>query len=352
MGHHPNPCPTSSDRVAWRTGNSRRAANTRRPKNELRLILASLSVSLASLALAWNGTAHAISAEMALQDLTPRTRQRVEALLKVGVDPSWHDIRIASTWADAHRTERNGPWHYINFFFRKDGKPVQNKPLEENVVWAIDKFSAQIADPKLPQAERAQALRYLIHFVGDVHQPLHATALESEQFPTGDRGGNDYRILAPRGFPSNVTNLHRLWDLGCGAFLVPNRPGEEGWEEDVAVRRAEIEKMFPRAKLASYLRVHSAEMWARESFSSARHFVYTTPMNQEPSVAYLRRGREISQRRLALSAYRLADLLNRKLDPPPAARRAAPPRTPPAAPRQSGTSGSGPARSSTRPSGG
>jgi hypothetical protein len=123
-------------------------------------------------------------AAVAETQLNTTARQAIAELLQEGGDEKTRDLLGAACWADDTKTDKNGPWHYINFHFRHDGQPSENEPLEENVVWAISKFADAMADPNLPAAQRADAIRYVLHFVGDVHQPLHTVALAEDSTAT------------------------------------------------------------------------------------------------------------------------------------------------------------------------
>lgn len=77
--------------------------------------------------------------------------------------------------------------------------------------------------PQVPPPAPPAQLRFLVHFVGDLHQPLHAATMYSAEFPDGDLGGNYYKIQVPGS--SYTTNLHSFWDSGAGnAWKNPVRP--------------------------------------------------------------------------------------------------------------------------------
>lgn len=262
---------------------------------------------------AWIETGHMVVAEIAERHLTPQARARAAELAKIGTDERTSTFVTCSVWADDFRTDKDRTWHYINIYFRKDGKPVKGKPLEENVVWAIRKFTKVLEDPKSSKEQQAEALRYLVHFVGDAHQPLHAVSFESDQLPDGDRGGNSFQIAPVSGWSERpLTNLHALWDFGCGEFTPTRRPLNEQGRTKIKRIADEIEKEFPRSKIAGLSRTDPMA-WARESFEIAKDFAYDLTPGKEVSKEYLARGRKHSRERAAAAGYRLADLLNRLL---------------------------------------
>lgn len=132
--------------------------------------------------------------------LTPKARTQVQLLLSQ--EPG-QDLASISTWADKHRSPTTAPLHYINFP-RGDCAYQESRDCPEGrcVVGAIHKQAAVLAS-NAPHEARLLALKYLVHFVGDVHQPLHAGFLD-------DKGGNTYQLQAfMRG-----SNLHAVWDSG------------------------------------------------------------------------------------------------------------------------------------------
>jgi hypothetical protein len=259
-------------------------------------------------AFAWNSVGHRVIATIALENLLPSVKAEADRLLAAAPNGASTDFVTVSTWADETRTRENGPWHYIDYYFRSDGQPATHKPDEQNVVWAIAKFSQVLGDKTKPDAERAEALRFLIHFVGDIHQPLHATARETAEHPEGDRGGNSFRIETPTNLsdmPRPPHNLHSLWDLGGGLFLNESPEAIHGQAESLMHK-------YPRRSLPK-LADPKPNDWALESFAIDKEFVYTTPENKAPDMPYIIKSQQISAERVTMAGYRLADLLNRLL---------------------------------------
>ena len=170
------------------------------------------------------------------------------------------------------------------------------------------------ADRRRPDADRAEALRFLVHFVGDVHQPLHATARDSVAHPEGDRGGNDFDILSPplfRGVPRLPKNLHALWDAGVGLFRYDATPLTAETRRQIAVQAETLTAALPRPMFWRELRRERPDEWAKESFEGAKRVAYRLPENSMPTDAYLRDAQALAARRVVLAGYRLADLINR-----------------------------------------
>jgi hypothetical protein len=273
---------------------------------------------LSASAHAWNATGHMVIACIAERNLKTEVRLEAERLLKIGATDRAYDFITAAPWADDVRTQRQetGPWHYVDFHFRTDGKRTSMKPDAENALVAIDRMLAILKDRSKPELERADALRYIIHFVGDIHQPLHTTARDTDQFPEGDRGGNELKIQTPLIFSREArppTNLHALWDRGVGLFPDVERPltpqGRLLIETQAVTLMAALPS--PGAIPAPQMR---PELWALEGHEYAKRIVYRIENGEEPTLGYIRLGQSLAARRAVMAGYRLAQLLNRSLE--------------------------------------
>ena len=157
---------------------------------------------------AWGNEGHQIIALIAADRLTPAARSEVADLL--GGDAR-NSMDSASMWADYIRLTRpeTAPWHYVNIEIAAGGyNAATDCPAENCVVAQVEKDARIIADHQLAKPVRAEALRFLIHFVGDLHQPLHCA-------DNRDRGGNEVGVL----IGAEQTNLHAVWDTDVVAAL-------------------------------------------------------------------------------------------------------------------------------------
>ena len=149
---------------------------------------------------AWGSQGHQVVAGLALAQLTPKARAEVDRLL--AQEPGETLVSI-STWADEHKNPTTARWHYVNF--PRDScnfDAARDCPDGQCLVAAIERQTAVLLS-NAPDEKRLNALKYLVHLVGDVYQPLHAGYLD-------DKGGNKYQLQAfMRG-----SNLHALWDSG------------------------------------------------------------------------------------------------------------------------------------------
>lgn len=165
-----------------------------------RLLILPLLLST-QLALAWSQTGHRAAADVAERFLSPEARMAVREILGA------EDLARASTWPDFMRAdpsefwqEQAGPWHYVTIPPDKHYHEV-GAPEEGDAYTALQQFSEWVLDTERSMEERALALRFIVHIVADLHQPLHVGN-------GSDRGGNDFAV-AWFGEPSN---LHRVWD--------------------------------------------------------------------------------------------------------------------------------------------
>ena len=230
---------------------------------------------------AWGCKGHQTVALIAEKHLTPEARQLVQKLLGDNpIDPKlkrWcgnatTDLMVdASTWPDDVRNERkNGPWHYIDIPRGKHkGDLAEYCGSEGCVTRAIEEQRAILKDKSADPLKRAEAIRYLIHFVGDMHQPLHAIT-------NADNGGNCVPVKYLRHEPlanslhpeheDYSPNLHQVWDTEIV---------ERDMEISNPFRYAdELDEKF-HTEIASWeaAGIH-ADNWAWESHERAETAVY------------------------------------------------------------------------------
>jgi S1/P1 Nuclease len=175
-------------------------------------------------ALAWGDDGHKVVALIAQSFLDKDVLKQVNALLAADTDSlTAHDIASAATWADKFRDantggarQRTSQWHFVDIeinapnldaacFNRPSipsGTVASDGPAADCVVDKIQEFADELANPATDHEEQVVALKFLLHFVGDLHQPLHSS-------DDRDRGGNNKKVSAA-GFKAG--NLHHFWD--------------------------------------------------------------------------------------------------------------------------------------------
>lgn len=262
---------------------------------------------------AWHDGGHMTVAEIAWRKMTPSVRDAALRLVQTGADERTNSFVTAACWADDHKTPKDGPWHYRDTFFREDGKKTDLKPDEENAVWALEKFTKVLGDKSAADADRAQALRFVLHIVGDLHQPLHCVARVTEENPKGDRGGNDFRVLAPENMEPRPRNLHFFWDMAGGLFTKVERPMSPEGQAVVSKWADEAETAFPLSRHRETARNLNFDHWTEEGLQLCKKQVYALTPGTVPTPEYQAACQKTAKERIALAGYRLANLLNKLL---------------------------------------
>ena len=234
------------------------------PIRKLLLFFAALVV--ASPAAAWWEYGHEAVGRIALESVRPDTRAAIQRLLAKGrlletPDCSVSTIELASYWPDCIKTLGDrfsyaSPWHYQNVDICQ---PFDLKAAckDGNCVSAqIERTARILADRAVPDRDRLMALAFLVHFVGDLHNPMHAG-------DRGDRGGND--VKANYGLVGGRTNLHSMWD----GFLA-----ERAISTPPAGPRALLAAASPEER--KNLAGGTVEDWSREGWEAARQYAYAS----------------------------------------------------------------------------
>jgi hypothetical protein len=202
--------------------------------------------------LAWGAEGHKVIALIALHELSPIAKRRIQELIGGDLSGSLED---ASVWADRVRFYRRetGPWHYVDIeITNRAYDRLRDCPDDDCVVEQIGHDLRALENQSLDQESKTEALKFLIHFVGDIHQPLHCA-------DNHDRGGNEIYIVAGR----RHANLHEIWDADVVDAL--------GRDAEVVAPTliANITDIDRRA----WSRGGPAD-WANESFALAKSEIY------------------------------------------------------------------------------
>jgi len=304
-------------------------------------LLATMSVS--SAARAWNDFGHMAVAAVAFKKLKPKAKTRAAQLLKlnpryanwiVGARKS-DEPRIAfmraATWADAIKSDRaykddgspgagQGPgyldllrhptWHYVNRPFSRDGTPLVDGAVP-NVASQITALRTELCAAATSDEQKSYDLAWLLHLVGDVHQPLHCVARFDRATASGDRGGNLVKIAGnaqppvcddPRYCPFGPPeDLHAFYDAIVGA-------GYYTGEVETAANA------LPAAK-SEKAAISDVDAWVQEGFELAQTAVYVSPINAGAGpftidAAYQSAALKLGRERMSLAGARLAALVN------------------------------------------
>jgi hypothetical protein len=235
---------------------------------------------------------HLIAGRAAAPLLCPRAAAEVARL------GGGEDLGELGLWADRIRSNpayaNAAPWHYVNI---PDGASIADHvtPPEGDVLWAIEHFRARLGDTSLDDRERGEALRFLVHFVVDLHQPLHVGRAE-------DRGGNEIEIV----YEGETIDLHSFWDTQAVERHRQNieRAGIPDAAHLSRVMQAAAARTIDDDSVLDH------EVWAAESLAY-RSTVYSFgTAGRELSAEYVEEAASVTMLRLELAAARLAATLN------------------------------------------
>lgn len=282
-------------------------------------------------AMAWSEGTHQLTGEIAYDDLAANNPGTLAALQKIllahphyarfaahaeGLEGAARDRAIfgwLARWSDDIRTTPydNPEWHYeLRVAYGWDRLwSGRNGTAREGFATNL----AKLSDPKAPAADRAIAMGWLLHIVGDIQQPLHAGHRLSGGYLRSDRAGS--LAFVRRQTDSRAVDMHEFWDqfLELGGSKLPK--GQTSWSQEIAAR-------WPRSKLPELAPIKEPKaafsFWLDESYHLARRFAYTgtflnaTKDEREAPVITPRENRMtniLAIRRVADGGYRIADLL-------------------------------------------
>jgi hypothetical protein len=304
-----------------------------------------MTVAVAGPARAWDDFGHMEVAAVAYKRLGAKTKTRVDALLKL--NPHYGDWIVgakkrdqprvaflrAATWADAIKSDRTYKeddqkastagqnlgyadllrhkyWHFVDKPFSPDGTPLVDAPAP-NALTQLTLFKQALCSADASDDVKGYDLVWLLHLVGDLHQPLHCVSRFDRATPAGDRGGNLVKIAGnaqppvcddPRYCPFGPPeDLHAFYDTIAGSGY--------------CTRDAEAAANgLPQAN-AQKAAVEDVDAWVQEGVDLAQTVVYVSPINAGAGpftidAAYQKAAFELGKRRMSLAGARLANLLN------------------------------------------
>jgi len=260
----------------------------------LRIFVFSLFLAIAMPAFAWGPLGHKMIGAMAEQQLSPAVREQALALLaKDPIDDGPHLADVAN-WADAVRGAHDPRytnsyrWHWIRFNGACHFDAAKQCEGGQCVNAAIERFAARLGDRALTPPQRAEALRFLVHFVGDVHQPMHAGY-------RNDRNGFEVSLH----YKGEPWSLHGVWD-----YVLLDSHGKDYTEYASELLRSPLPAPGSLA----------ANDWAEESCQLAFDGKVYPDVEDLPE-SWVDAHRALAESRVRLAAARLAALIERALKP-------------------------------------
>jgi len=269
-----------------------------------RVFFLTLAFLLSSAAHAWGPEGHRITGYVAQRLLTASARER---LAELGVE----DLAVAATYMDDMRQAleaqypHSSRWHYDNrAVCESQPQPRDYCRKGECASYQIERWRSVLSDPRSSRADKRDAVRFLVHMIGDMHQPLHMADHD-------DRGGNDLYVWLPR--EREPRRLHEVWDSRL-INLARARRAEANWAEDLLDRSTHDIAAWQRGTI---------EQWARESHQLAVDVVYAdlpgvTCHGQSVDHVtltreYVEEGKRIVPIQLTKAGVRIAGVLNQTL---------------------------------------
>ncbi len=232
----------------------------------------------------WGKTGHRVVSKLAQQYLTTKAQKEIDILLDGA------SLVSISTYGDEIKSNPKykalRPWHYINLPLDESYANAKKNP-KGDVVMAIKKCIAKVKDQNEHKNERAFYLKLLVHFIGDLHQPMHVGRKE-------DRGGNSIRLQ----WFGKTSNLHRLWD----SHLIDSHG------LNATQLLGDLEELSP--KLIKEIQNQSLEQWVNESQALAKIIYENTPSNSKLGEEYQSRYLPLLKIQLQRGGLRLAAQLN------------------------------------------
>lgn len=233
----------------------------------------------------WGQTGHRVVGLIAEKHLSKRAKKAIDALLK------GHSLAYASTFADEIKSDKAydayGPWHYVNYDMDKRYDP-NNADDRGDIVYGIQKSMEVLSNEKSSEADKSFYLKLLIHFIGDLHQPLHVGQAE-------DQGGNRIQVS----WFSRNSNLHRVWD----SDLI------DGYSMSYEELAEELMRSTSKTELQIFQEGNYLD-WVEESHQTAA-VVYASASNGDRlNYQYGYEFNPLVFEQLKKGGYRLAKLLN------------------------------------------
>lgn len=257
---------------------------------------------------AWNALGHMVIADIAYQQLNSSTKEQVDSLVDYMQReyPEMDTFAKIAYWPDelhAQKIDTFTHWHYVDTAISLDGTPIKNVMDTDNAIWAITKIEPVMMNTHVNTFEKARFLSFLVHIVGDLHQPMHTVSSFSAKTPNGDQGGNLYLVR----YNNQSTNLHSIWDSGCDVF------SGEATEENAGELAMTLMRQYSQSYFGDRLNDLKPDDWVKDELVFAKKSIYNIAYGQPLSEKYVDVCRNKSAEQVVLAGYQLAKILNQML---------------------------------------
>ena len=271
----------------------------------LKVVLSLFFIIVSPSLYAWDSNGHKLVAEIAYENLTPNAKKAVLQLLQAPGPWYPHPLSFSNSaaWADWIRpnTSEYNTWHYINLPYCGSDVCLNQTTVSPNIVTAIQLDAAILQNKEASAVEQGAALRFYLHWLGDIHQPLHTISYYSSSYPQGDAGGNRY-LLQDNTYP----NLHAFWDGGCG--LWPQNKNLN--KREIRALANEWQALYPPKEFSAALADKEPLDWAKDSHSLAVEYAYEAAPQHSVSLKAQKNAQIVCEKQIVLAGYRLAQNLN------------------------------------------
>ncbi len=232
----------------------------------------------------WGKTGHRSVGQIAQNHLTNKTRKAIEKLL------DGESLALVANFGDDIKSDKKyrkyNPWHYVNLPLEASYS-LENANKEGDIIQGIQQCVNVIRDPKASKEDKAFHLKLLVHFIGDLHQPMHIGREE-------DKGGNDIKLT----WFGQKTNLHRVWDSDI--------------IESYGMSFTELASESPRLRKKDILAIQMGTPidWMKDSHKITKTLYKDLPENGRLGYEYMYTYTHIMRKQVQKGGLRLAKMLN------------------------------------------
>jgi hypothetical protein len=270
-----------------------------------KLILITLLFCYSACIYAWDSTGHRVIAAIAYDNLTPAAKMRADALTQI-LDPGYPALQrflyvsaLPDKWRNNQRETR--AWHFYSTPWTTDHSATKTAPTP-NLITSLNQ-NIEILKASANINQQATAFAFVLHLLGDAHQPLHCINRFSEKYPKGDHGGNAVKISS-----NYADNLHTWWDRGV-RLLIPKKSYPLRTRE-ITKLATRLQQQYPQHDFKNSIMDANISEWVRNCSELATTVAYHLPPSNRFNNAYRTAAKQVIETQLTLAGYRLASLLN------------------------------------------
>jgi len=258
---------------------------------------------------AWNTEIHMMVAQIAYSQLDSTTLDKISNDISIFENffPNYSDPYSGAVWSDYINKYMKffSTWHYIDIPYNPSNISGVPNASNINIVWALETIVDSYSQDNNISWDYGFVIRWLLHLLGDIHQPLHNIELYNTTYPKGDQGGNLIKII----YQNKLMDLHSFWDscaqLYTKSFRFPLTTEEINY---IKLQAQNLTNMYPKFNVTDY----DFWKWSLESHQLGIDYAYKPLINTNViSQEYLTNARNVCCYQIVKAGYRLAYLLNK-----------------------------------------